>query len=47
VQNKKFYDIEIIFIDDYSENNSVKVIEKYQKQDERIILIFYAVFIFF
>ena len=39
VQNQKFYDIEIIFIDDYSEDNSVKVIEKYQKQDERIILI--------
>jgi glycosyltransferase involved in cell wall biosynthesis len=39
VQNQKFYDIEIIFIDDYSKDNSVKVIEKYQKQDGRIILI--------
>ena len=39
VQNQKFYEIEIIFIDDYSEDNSVKLIEKYQKKDERIILI--------
>jgi cellulose synthase/poly-beta-1,6-N-acetylglucosamine synthase-like glycosyltransferase len=39
VQNQKFNDIEIIFIDDCSEDNSVKFIEEYQKQDERIILI--------
>lgn len=39
VQNQKFNDIEIIFIDDFSEDNSVKVIEEYQKKDERIILI--------
>ena len=39
VQNQKFNDIEIIFIDDFSKDNSVKVIETYQKKDERIILI--------
>ena len=39
VQNQRFNDIEIIFIDDYSEDNSVKAIEKYQEKDERIILI--------
>ena len=39
VQNQKFNDIEIIMIDDCSEDNSVKVIEEYQRKDERIILI--------
>jgi glycosyltransferase involved in cell wall biosynthesis len=39
VQNQKFNDIEIIFIDDSSKDNSVKLIEKYQERDGRIILI--------
>ena len=39
VQNQKFNDIEIIFIDDYSKDKSVQVIKKYQEKDERIILI--------
>jgi glycosyltransferase involved in cell wall biosynthesis len=39
IQNQKFKDIEIIFIDDFSEDNSIKIIENIQKNDERIILI--------
>jgi glycosyltransferase involved in cell wall biosynthesis len=39
IQNQKFNDIEIIFIDDFSRDKSVKLIEKYQEEDERIILI--------
>ena len=39
IQNQKFNDIEIIFIDDCSKDNSLKVIEKYQEKDQRIILI--------
>ena len=39
VQNQKFNDIEIIFIDDFSKDESVKVIKNNQVKDERIILI--------
>jgi len=39
IQNQIFADIEIIFIDDYSNDNSTFIIEKYKKGDERIILI--------
>ena len=39
VQNQNFYDIEIIFVDDFSIDNGVKLIEKYQKEDKRIILL--------
>ena len=39
IQNQGFEDIEIIFIDDYSTDNSVKLIEKYQKEDKRIVLL--------
>ena len=39
IQNQGFDDIEIIFVDDFSEDNSVKLIENFQKEDERIILI--------
>ena len=39
IQNQCFEDIEIILVDDYSNDNTVKLIEKYQKEDERIILI--------
>ena len=39
IQNQKFNDFEIIFIDDCSKDNSLKVIEKYQEKDQRIILI--------
>jgi glycosyltransferase involved in cell wall biosynthesis len=39
VQNQKFNNIEIIFIDDYSKDKSVEIIKKNQVKDERIILI--------
>ena len=39
IQNQSFKDIEIIFCDDYSEDNSRILIEKYQKEDERIVLL--------
>lgn len=39
IQNQFFDDIEIIFIDDCSIDNSVKVIEENKKEDERIILL--------
>ena len=39
VQNQKFNDIEIMFIDDCSEDKNAKLIEKYQEKDKRIILI--------
>lgn len=39
IQYQFLDDIEIIFIDDYSKDNSIKIIEECQKKDERIILI--------
>ena len=39
VQNQKMKDIEIILIDDCSNDNTLKIIEKYMKEDERIRLI--------
>ena len=39
IQNQFFDDIEIIFIDDCSTDLSPKLIEEYQKEDERIILL--------
>ena len=39
VQNQHFISIEIILVDDCSKDNSRGVIEKYQKEDERIILL--------
>lgn len=39
IQNQLFDNIEIIFVDDYSKDNTTKVIEELQKNDERIILI--------
>ena len=39
VQNQNFDDIEIILVDDFSKDNTIKLIENYQKEDERIILI--------
>lgn len=39
LQNQLFEDIEIIFIDDYSFDNSTKIITKYQREDKRIILL--------
>ena len=38
IQNQSFKDIEIIFCVDFSNDNSTKLIEKFQKEDERIIL---------
>ena len=39
IQNQFFDEIEIIFIDDFSKDNSSKIIENYKNEDERIILI--------
>ena len=39
IQNQFFDEIEIIFIDDCSLDNSVKIIEENKKEDERIILL--------
>jgi glycosyltransferase involved in cell wall biosynthesis len=39
IQNQFFDNIEIIFIDDYSTDNSIKIIEELRKYDDRIILI--------
>jgi len=39
IQNQFFDDIEIIFVDDHSIDNTSKVIEEMQKYDDRIILI--------
>ena len=39
IQNQSLKDIEIVFSDDNSQDNSVKIIEKYQKEDKRIKLI--------
>ena len=39
LQNQSFKDIEIILVDDNSSDNSAKLIEKYKKEDKRIILI--------
>ena len=39
IQNQSLKDIEIIFCDDNSYDNSTKLIEEYQKDDERILLI--------
>jgi glycosyltransferase involved in cell wall biosynthesis len=39
IQNQKMKDIEIILIDDFSNDTTLKIIEKYMKEDERIRLI--------
>lgn len=39
IQNQFFDDIEIIFVDDCSNDDSATLIQKYQKEDERIILL--------
>lgn len=39
IQNQFFNDIEIIFIDDFSNDNTLNIINNCQKEDERIILI--------
>lgn len=39
IQNQIFNDIEIILVDDFSKDNTVKIIKNLQKFDERIILI--------
>ena len=38
IQHQNFFDIEIIFVDDNSSDNSAKVIKKYMKKDKRILL---------
>ena len=39
IQNQYFNDIEIVLIDDFSNDNTSDIIKKCQKEDERIILI--------
>ena len=39
INNQNYKDIEIILIDDCSLDNSVKIIEEYKKQNEKVILI--------
>lgn len=39
IHNQKFKEIEIILIDDFSDDNSIKIIEKLQKFDKRILLL--------
>ena len=39
IQNQKFEQIEIILIDDFSQDNTINVIENLQKEDERIRLL--------
>ena len=39
IQNQSIKNIEIIIIDDCSEDNSIEIIKEYQKEDPRIILI--------
>ena len=39
IRNQSLKDIEIIFIDDKSEDNSVKLIEEFMKEDKRIVLV--------
>ena len=39
IQYQSFYEFEIILIDDYSTDNTLKLIEKFKENDERIILL--------
>ena len=39
IQNQSYKNIEIIFVDDFSKDDSVKLIEQYQRKDKRIRLI--------
>ena len=39
IQNQFFDNIEIILVDDFSLDNSIKIIEELQKDDERIVLL--------
>lgn len=39
IQNQNFQSLEIILVNDCSKDNSVQIIEKIQKEDERIILL--------
>ena len=39
LQYQNFKDIEIIFVDDFSKDNSINIIREFQKRDKRIVLI--------
>ena len=39
IQGQNFNDLEIILVDDFSIDNSIELIKKYQKMDQRILLI--------
>jgi len=41
VQNQSIKNIEIIIVDDCSQDNGTDIIKEFQKKDKRIILIFY------
>ena len=39
IQNQYFKDIEIIFVDDFSTDNGIKLLKSFQKEDKRINII--------
>ena len=39
IQNQTFKDIEIIYVDDFSTDNSTELIEEFQKKDQRIVFL--------
>jgi len=39
IQNQAFKDIEIIYVDDFSTDNSTELIKSFQKKDQRIVLL--------
>ena len=39
IQNQSLKNLEIIIVDDYSSDNSLELIENYQKEDDRIVII--------
>ena len=47
IQNQNFQEIEIILIDDCSQDNTNILIKKYMQKDNRIILTFYKFSLFF
>lgn len=39
IQNQSLKNLEIIIVDDYSSDNSLEILQNYQKEDNRIIII--------
>ena len=42
IQTQNFENIEIIFVDDKSNDNGVNILEEYQKKDKRIKINYYT-----